>query len=216
MTSTRTGQVPGVALERPHWADGLLVAGLDEVGRGAWAGPVTFAAVVMPPERRLRGLRDSKLLTPARRDALDRRIRVHALGIGLGQADNQEIDALGLAAALRLAARRAIAALPLAADVVLIDGNVDLLADAGLPTIRHTVVRGDARCASIAAASVVAKVDRDTQMRQAASRRPGYAFAANKGYPTPAHRAALVRLGPCDLHRRSWAPFHATPTPGVR
>lgn len=188
-----------------------MVAGVDEVGRGAWAGPVTYAAVVLPSDRRVYKLRDSKVLTAPERERLTARLRMVALGIGIGHASNTEIDRLGMSAAMRLAARRAVDALPERPDVLLLDGNWDFLA--GYGTVNELVVRGDGRCASIAAASIVAKVTRDRMMVAADDEHPDYAFAANKGYPAPAHLDALARIGPCELHRGSWAPIAALRQP---
>jgi ribonuclease HII len=199
--------VPGVRAERPHWEAGATVAGVDEVGCGAWAGPVTYAAVVLPSDRRMYKLRDSKVLTPAERDHLAARIARFAVGVGVGHASNEEIDELGLSGARRLAARRAVDALPLRPDVLLLDGNWDFLADYG--TRNELLVRGDGRSTSIAAASIVAKVTRDALLTAWNDDHPSYAFASNKGYPTPEHRAALRRHGPCALHRHSWAPIAA-------
>ena len=198
-------QRPDLVLERRHWGQGAAVAGLDEVGRGAWAGPVTVAAVVLPPESCVSGLRDSKQLEPAEREQVAVSLRALALAIGLGHASNDEVDRQGLGPALMAAARRAVDALPEQPDVVLIDGRLDLLD--GYGTWNETIVGGDARCASIAAASVVAKVARDREMVNAAAVHPVYAFDANKGYGTPAHRAALQQHGPCSLHRHTWAPI---------
>jgi ribonuclease HII len=201
------GPVPGIRFERPHWQLGARVAGIDEVGRGAWAGPVTFAAVVLPTDRRVYKLRDSKRLSAAQREHLTSRIHAVALGIGIGHASNAEIDRLGMSRAMRLAARRAVDALPERPDVLLLDGNWDFLADYG--TRNETIVGGDDRSASIAAASIVAKVTRDRMMREADIPHAGYGFASNKGYPAPVHREALRRFGPCVLHRHSWAPIAA-------
>lgn len=201
------GPVPGIAFERPHWEQGACVAGIDEVGRGAWAGPVTLAAVVLPTDRRVYKLRDSKRLSHDQREHLARRIRDVALGIGIGHASNAEIDRIGMGPAMRLAARRAVDALPERPEVLLLDGNWDFLADYG--TRNETIVRGDDRSASIAAASIVAKVTRDAMMREADRPHTGYGFASNKGYPAPIHREALRRIGPCVLHRHSWAPIAA-------
>jgi ribonuclease HII len=203
----RLPDVPGVRFERPLWDQGAVVAGVDEVGRGAWAGAITFGAVVLPPDRRMYKLRDSKVLDPVRRDELAARIEGFALGVGLGHVTNDEIDGLGMSAAMRLAAERAVDGLPVRPDVVLLDGNVDLLA--GYGTVNQLVVHGDARSASIAAASIVAKVTRDRGMVAAAAEHPHYGFEANKGYPSSAHRAALEHHGPCALHRRSWTPIAA-------
>lgn len=187
------------------------MAGIDEVGRGSWAGPVSVGAVILPTDRRLYKLRDSKRLTAPAREHLAARIRASGAGIGIGHATAGEIDRLGLAAALRLAAHRAVDALPREPDTVLIDGTVDLLD--GRAAHRELLIKGDDRSVSIAAASIVAKVTRDAMMVEAEQRFPGYGFAANKGYPSPAHRSALARLGPSPLHRHSWAPIVALTTP---
>jgi ribonuclease HII len=197
--------VPGIRHERPHWDAGAIVAGVDEVGRGAWAGPVTYAAVVLPRDRRMYKLRDSKVLPPPERERLADRLHGFALAVGIGHAGNDEIDRLGMSEAMRRAARRAVDALPLRPDVLLLDGNWDFLA--GYGTHNERIVRGDGRSASIAAASIVAKVARDRLMVEADPGYPAYAFASNKGYPAPDHVAALDRFGPCPLHRRSWAPI---------
>ena len=203
----RLPDVPGIRHERPYWDLDLVVAGVDEVGRGAWAGPVTYAAVILPNDRRMYKLRDSKQLDPVRREELSARIHDFALGVGLGSATNAEIDRIGMSEAMRLAARRAVDRLPLEPDVLLIDGSWDFLA--GYGTHNERIVHGDAHSASIAAASIVAKVWRDRWMAGTAPDHPGYAFDSNKGYPSPVHRAALQRLGPCLLHRCTWAPVAA-------
>jgi ribonuclease HII len=204
----RLPDVPGIRHEQPHWDAGRIVAGVDEVGRGAWAGPVTYCAVVLPPDRRMYKLRDSKQLDPQRREQLAGRIQDFALAVSLGRASNAEIDALGMSAAIRLAARRAVAGLAVTPEVLLLDGNWDFLA--GWGTRNERIVHGDAHSASIAAASIVAKVDRDTHMATTCdAAHPVYAFGSNKGYPSPAHREALRDHGPCSLHRRSWAPIRA-------
>ena len=203
----RLPDVPGIAHERAWWTRGARVAGVDEVGRGAWAGPVTFAAVVLPRDRRMYKLRDSKILDAPRREELAARLEEFADGIGLGHATNDEIDALGMSDAMRLAAARAIAALPVTPDVFLVDGNWNMLDGFEQPV--ETIIHGDARCASIAAASIVAKVTRDAMMTQQCPSYPRYVFSSNKGYPSPPHVAALDRYGPCTLHRHSWAPIRA-------
>ena len=203
------GDAPVSAHERDAWDVGRRVVGIDEVGRGAWAGPVTVAAVMLDPEHLPAGARDSKRLSPARREVVAAGVHRSAL-VGLGHADNDEVDAIGLAAALREAARRAFAALMAlpatpADPLVLVDGPHDLLRLEGLEVT--TLVRGDAASVSIAAASVVAKVDRDRRMGEADPLHPAYGFARNRGYASPEHLDALERLGPCALHRRSWAPI---------
>ncbi len=195
--------------ERAAWDRGRAVVGIDEVGRGAWAGPVTVAAVVLAPDALPSGVRDSKQLTPQARTAADLRVRSDGL-VALGRASNDEIDEFGLAGALGLAVRRAfkdLCALPAAPNdpLVLIDGPHDLLRERDVEVA--TLVSGDAFSISIAAASVVAKVDRDAEMVRAAAHHPAYAFERNKGYPSPAHVAALERDGACLLHRHSWAPL---------
>jgi ribonuclease HII len=201
----RLPDVPGLTHERGWWDQGAVVAGVDEVGRGAWAGPVTYAAVVLPSDRRMYKLRDSKVLDPVRREELAERIRGFALAVGVGHADNTEIDTLGMSMAMRLAARRAVDALPLRPDVLLLDGNWDFLS--GYGTRNERLVHGDARSASIAAASIVAKVTRDGLMTELCPRFPLYVFSRNKGYPSPEHKASLAAHGPCALHRRSWGPI---------
>ena len=207
----RLPDVPGVTHEQAWWDDGALVAGVDEVGRGAWAGPVTFAAVVLPSDRRMYKLRDSKMLDPPRREELTARLESFALGIGIGHATNTEIDAMGMSDAMRLAASRAVAALQVRPDVFLVDGNWNMLSGVGQPVT--TIVHGDARSASIAAASIVAKVTRDALMRSVCPTYPRYVFSSNKGYPSPPHVAALDRHGPCILHRHTWEPIRARTTP---
>jgi ribonuclease HII len=205
----RRGDAPISPLERVTWDSGRAVIGIDEVGRGAWAGPVTVAAVILAPLRLPSGPRDSKRLSPARRHEVARTVREHAL-VGIGHAGNEEIDALGLAAALTNAARRALGVLLGRADaptdpLVLVDGPHDLVR---LPDVEvATMVRGDAGSISIAAASSIAKVDRDELMIQVADEHPHYDFANNKGYPSPSHVTALGVHGPCRLHRMSWAPL---------
>jgi ribonuclease HII len=207
MTSQRPpGDGPDVVAERELVADGLLVAGLDEVGRGAWAGPLTVGVAVLDLTAVPPGLRDSKLLTPQRRTELDRQVREHA-EVATGEVPHDELDAVGLAAALRLAAQRAVEALQQRPDVVLIDGTVDLLAGLGYRT--ELLIGGDDRSASIAAASIVAKVHRDAWMVAQAPHHPPYGFETNKGYATEHHLRALAELGPCELHRRSWRPIQA-------
>ena len=209
------GRAPGLRAERALWDSGAgVVAGVDEVGRGSWAGPLTVAAVVADPDRRIYKVRDSKMLTAAERETLHGRIRAWARAVSVGHATVTECTDLGMADAQRLAARRAIDGLGVAVDHVLVDGKWDFLAspgdsdegdpeDDGRPGVT-TIVRGDASSLSIAAASVVAKVTRDRLMVAAAQRYPAYWFASNKGYPCPRHIAALAAWGPCAIHRRRW------------
>lgn len=207
----RLPRVPSVRHEQPLWDAGKVVVGVDEVGRGAWAGPVTCAAVVLPPDRRIYKIRDSKLLDEQRRLQLSERIRQQALAVSVGHASNLEIDRLGMTRALRRAARRAVDGLGVGVDVVLLDGNFDFLSDH--PAEVTTIVHGDAHSASIAAASIVAKVARDALLVAAHDDHVAYDFADNKGYPAPVHVAALDEHGPCVLHRHSWAPILRRVTP---
>ncbi|GAA2844439.1 ribonuclease HII [Streptosporangium fragile] len=177
-----------------------LVAGVDEVGRGAWAGPVAVCAVVTDLSDPPAGLTDSKMLSPARRAALVPEIITWAAGVGYGEASHEEIDELGMTEALRRAARRALAALPVRPDVVILDGKHDYL---GAPWPVRCEVKADLSSVSVAAASVVAKVRRDTHMASLGCAE--YGFADNAGYPSPVHQAALASLGPTEHHRLSWS-----------
>jgi len=191
--------------ERELWGTGLVrVAGVDEVGVGPLAGPVVAAAVVLPPDIKLNGVRDSKILSSAQRQALDARIRERALAIGLGVVEVEEIDRLNIYQASLRAMASAVAALPLAPDHLLIDGRGRRLP--GCAIAQTTIVDGDRLVYSIAAASIVAKVHRDRLMRELDERYPGYGFARHVGYATAAHLKALGELGPCAIHRRSFAP----------
>jgi ribonuclease HII len=184
-------------------AEGLWpLAGVDEVGRGPLAGPVVAAAVILDPQAVPEGLDDSKNLTPARRDELFALIAQSALAIGIASATAAEIDTINIRQATLLAMRRAVAALALAPAFVLVDGNDP-------PTLAfpaESVIGGDAQIASIAAASIVAKVTRDAMMARLCARYPAYGFSLHAGYGTPRHRAALQAHGPCPEHRYSFAP----------
>ncbi|MBF9044572.1 ribonuclease HII [Rhodobacterales bacterium HKCCE4037] len=183
---------------------GGVVAGVDEVGRGPWAGPVTACAVVLDPARIPEGLNDSKKLTEARRDALALQIEAVA-DVSLGWASVEEIDALNIRQATFLAMCRAIEGLSLRPDHALIDGNA---IPPDLPCTSTCVVKGDGRSVSIAAASIVAKVRRDTLMKELAVMHPGYGWETNMGYGTAKHTAGLHDLGVTPHHRRSFAPIH--------
>jgi ribonuclease HII len=177
------------------------VAGLDEAGRGALFGPVFAAAVVLDPEKQIRGLDDSKQLEPERREVLAQRIRERALSWAVAAADAFEIDHVNILQAARLAMRRAVEKLPAPCDCLLVDAvSVDL----DLP--QKALIHGDARCFSIAAASILAKVARDRALEAWDLVFPGYGFKDNKGYGTPEHLAALERLGPTTIHRFSFEP----------
>ncbi|WP_214106956.1 ribonuclease HII [Acrocarpospora catenulata] len=192
---------PTYELERLLSAEGTrLVAGVDEVGRGAWAGPVAVCAVVTDLSEPPAGLTDSKLLSEKRRLALVAEIESWAVGIGHGEATVEEIDTLGMTEALRRAARRALEALPVRPGAVILDGKHDYL---GSPWPVRCEIKGDQGCVSVAAASVLAKVRRDAHM--ATLGHPEYGFAENAGYPSPAHQAALAEFGPTPHHRLSWS-----------
>lgn len=181
------------------------VAGVDEAGRGPWAGPVLAAAVILDPARIPAGLNDSKALTARRRDALFEAIHEHAIAVGIGQASVAEIDAAGVGQANRRAMQRAVAALSIAPQHALIDGIVT----PDLPCPAHAVVKGDARSLSIAAASIIAKVTRDRIMLALDADHPAYCWRDNMGYGTAAHAAALQNYGPCPHHRLSFRPVAA-------
>jgi ribonuclease HII len=184
------------------------VAGVDEVGRGAWAGPVTVCAAVTGLRRAPEGLTDSKLITPKRRTKLAAVLRDWVTCYALGHSSPEEIDNLGMTAALRLAAVRALEALPEQPDAVILDGKHNYLG--GRWQVR-TVIKGDQSCVSVAAASVIAKVWRDAKMAELGGQYTPFAFADNAGYPSPVHRAALEELGPTTLHRLSWSYLDTMP-----
>ncbi len=201
-------------MEQELWNDGCdVVIGIDEVGKGSWAGPLTLGAVVVPKDRRIYKLRDSKQLRPFEREAIFDRITDWVVAWGVGHASPQECDELGMSAAQRLAAQRAIAGLGLdrPPDAVVIDGKWDFV---GHPrTVK--LVRGDSISLSIAAASILAKVTRDRMMVADAECYPGFDFDANKGYPCPRHKVALQAFGPTAIHRRSWVFMDALPWTGT-
>jgi ribonuclease HII len=186
-----------------------VIAGLDEVGRGAWAGPLVASAVIFPidsaslPEQ-LSGIRDSKHLTPLRRVGFAERIRELALGVGLGMVSPARVDEMGVAAATRLAMKRALDGLPVTPEYLLIDGFP--LGYRDLP--EEAIIRGDLECTSIAASSVVAKVARDSMMVTLDGVYRGYGFGENKGYGTAAHRDLVDQKGPCAIHRLSFSPMN--------
>jgi ribonuclease HII len=221
-------QRPDLRLERSLLRAGArVVAGMDEVGRGALAGPVSVGVVAVDIATRSgpHGVADSKLLSPAAREALLPALGRWGVARAVGHASAAEIDAVGIIAALRLAGTRALAALGVAVDLVVLDGSHDWLTaraeldlwggvgEAGGPTPAvdgwpapavRTLVKADRRCSSVAAASVLAKCERDALMVALAAEHPGYRWAENKGYGAPEHLAALRELGPSPLHRRSW------------
>ncbi|GAA3041740.1 ribonuclease HII [Streptomyces olivoverticillatus] len=181
---------------------------MDEVGRGAWAGPVTVCAAVTGLRRPPEGLTDSKLLTLKRRTALAGQLESWVTAYALGHSSPQEIDELGMTAALRLAATRALDGLPVRPDAVILDGKHDYLGD---PWQVRTVIKGDISCVAVAAASVIAKVRRDAMMAELGVDHADFGFCDNAGYPSPVHKAALERLGPTPHHRLSWAYLDGLP-----
>lgn len=200
-------QQPDLSFEQALWQAGVrLLAGIDEAGRGALAGPVFAAAVILPNDPAcldaLPGVRDSKQMTARQRTFWEERIKISALTWGIGWVEAQQIDQIGILPATRLAARRAIAALQPAPEHLLLD----YLKLSEYGARQTSLVKGDARCLSIAAASVLAKTARDAQMLDYHRQYPVYGFARHKGYGTQAHLAALAQSGVCPIHRRSFAP----------
>src|SRR5712671_6238263 len=195
--------------EKRAWECGArLVAGVDEVGRGSLFGPVVAGAVILDPAYRIRGLRDSKLLLAERREVLAQRIREHAVAWAVASVDAARIDQINIYHASRLVMREAVLRLAPAADHLLVDA---LRIDCELP--QRPIIHGDALSASIAAASIIAKVHRDNLIRQWDPIFPEYSLASNKGYSTPRHLAALREHGPTPLHRQSFAPVWQSPVP---
>ena len=193
----RTG--PDMMLEKACPAP---VCGVDEAGRGPWAGPVSAAAVILKPRRVPKGLNDSKKLTAKRREELEIEIKDKAVAWGVGFASVEEIAQLNILHATGLAMRRAIEAMDVQPVHALVDGNYAF----PLPCPVKTVVGGDGISCSIAAASILAKVARDRLMHELDGLYPGYGFASHKGYRAPVHARALLELGPCEIHRMSWGP----------
>jgi ribonuclease HII len=195
--------------EKLAWNTGAsLVAGVDEVGRGSLFGPVVAAAVILDPAYRVRGLRDSKLLLPERRHVLAQRIREHALAWAISSVDAARIDQINIYHASRVAMREAVLRLAPAAEYLLVDA---VRLDCDLP--QRAIIHGDALSASIAAASILAKVERDRMMCEWDPIFPEYGLASHKGYSTPRHLAALREFGPTPLHRQSFAPVWQNPVP---
>lgn len=198
--------------EREYWRAGLrLIAGVDEVGVGPLAGPVIAAAVVLPETVRERGVDDSKRLSAAQREDLAGRIERVALAIGVGIAEVEEIDRVNIYQAALLAMRRAVEALPLRPERVLVDARTI----PGIALPQTPMIKGDQRSYSIAAASIVAKVRRDALMQDLDACYPHYGFGRNMGYGTAEHLAAIERYGPCPVHRRSFSPVRQPGLPGL-
>lgn len=207
------GNAPGLQFETTLWEAGNdVVVGIDEVGRGAWAGPLTLGAVVVPRSPRMYKIRDSKQLTEEERETLVPPIKEWVEHWSVGHVTAEECDALGMSEAQQLGARRAIEALGVTPDHVLVDGPWNFVGGENVTTI----VRGDGISLSIAAASIIAKVTRDTMMRDYAESFPWYNFSSNKGYPCPRHRSALKQLGPSTIHRTSWTFMEQLPWSGVK
>jgi ribonuclease HII len=195
--------------EKKAWEAGAVrVAGVDEVGRGSLFGCVVAAAVILDPSFRVRGLRDSKLLLPERRELLAERIREHAIAWAIAAVDAARIDQINIYQASRVAMREAVTRLAPTPDHLLIDA---MRIDCELP--QNAIIHGDALSASIAAASILAKVERDRMMREWDAVFPAYGLASHKGYSTPQHLAALKEHGPTPLHRQSFAPVWQNPVP---
>jgi ribonuclease HII len=195
--------------EKKAWQQGAhLVAGVDEVGRGSLFGPVVAAAVILDPGHRIRGLRDSKLLFPERRGILAERIRQHAIAWAIAAVDAAHIDQINIYQASRVAMREAVLRLEPRSDHLLVDA---VRLDCELP--QQPIIHGDALSASIAAASILAKVERDRMVSEWDAVFPVYGLASNKGYSTPRHLAALRQHGPSPLHRQSFAPVWNAPVP---
>ena len=210
-------RAPTLAVEHELWAEGHdVIVGIDEVGRGAWAGPLAIGAAVLPQGKRVNGVRDSKMLTEREREALFDRVGSWCRGWAIGYVSHDECDAIGMSAAQTLAAVRALDGLRaqgLEPDRVLIDGNWDFLGDNVKAGSVIRLIKGDATCLSISAASVLAKVSRDRLMRADDASFPGFNFAETKGYPCPKHKTALQAYGPTSIHRRSWAFMDNLPWP---
>jgi ribonuclease HII len=198
-------KAPGLSMEKALWAAGQqVVVGLDEVGRGSWAGPLAIGAAVVPTSGRVLGVRDSKMLSEREREALFDRLARWCAAWSVGMVSHEECDDIGMSAAQKLAARRAIDGLGCRPDHVLVDGTWDFVGDyVGAERVTR-IVKGDATCLSIATASVLAKVTRDRLMRSEAEHFPAFNFDENKGYPCPKHKLALQAHGPTTIHRRSW------------
>ncbi len=203
---------PDLVTEQQWWDTGAhCVVGIDEVGKGSWVGPLTLAAVVLRRDAVIAGLRDSKLLSPKRRAELYAARDSWCESYGVGHASARECDLLGMSEAQRLAGQRALENLALEPDRVLVDGRWDFIEN-GCTT---TIIKGDQTVASIAGASIIAKVVRDELLVEMAEHYPVYHLDENKGYPSPSHRTALAGYGPCPEHRQSWVFMDKLPWTGI-
>jgi len=194
---------PTRSIERDLWDAGHhVIVGIDEVGRGSWAGPLMVGAAILPRGRRVNGVRDSKMLSEAGRESIFDKVASWCDAWAVGGASHTECDELGMAAAQKLAAKRAIEGLSITPDAAVVDGKWNFVA----PHVRHIEMRikADASCLSVAAASILAKVTRDRIMREQSADYPHWHFDTNKGYPCPLHKTALQGYGPSAIHRRSW------------
>lgn len=209
-------RAPTRTLERDLWDAGHeVVVGIDEVGRGSWAGPLMVGAAILPRDRRVNGVRDSKMLTEAGRESIFDKVAGWCDAWAVGGASHQECDDLGMAAAQKLAAKRAIEGLGVVPDAAVVDGTWNFVA----PHVRRVEmkIKADAYCLSVAAASILAKVTRDRIMRAESADYPHWHFDTNKGYPCPLHKTALQGYGPSAIHRRSWVFMdNYVPWPGMR
>ena len=198
------------------WEQGHdLIVGIDEVGRGAWAGPLMVGAAVLPRTKRVLGVRDSKMLSETERERLFDRIASWCAAWAVGAASQEECDGLGMAAAQKLATRRAIDRLGVVPNAAVVDGSWDFVGSAVAHVERR--VKADAYCLPVAAASILAKVTRDRIMREQSESYPHWHFDTNKGYPCPLHKTALQGYGPSAIHRRTWVFMeNFVPWPGLR
>ena len=209
------GRAPTRTIEKELWAAGHeIIVGIDEVGRGAWAGPLMVGAAILPRDKRVNGVRDSKVLTENSREAIFDKVASWCTTWAVGGASFQECDELGMAEAQRLATRRALDQLTQHPDAAVVDGKWNFVGDL-LPHVEMRV-KADLHCLSVAAASILAKVTRDRIMREQSLHYPQWSFDTNKGYPCGLHRAALQGYGPSAIHRRSWVFMdNYVPWPGV-
>jgi ribonuclease HII len=208
-------RAPTRSLEKELLTAGhAVIVGVDEVGRGSWAGPLMVGAAILPIDRRVNGVRDSKMLTEVERERLFDRVAAWCTAWSVGGASQAECDELGMTDAQRLAAQRAIAGLGVVPDIAVVDGKWNFLA--GTVKEVRMQVKADALCLSVSAASILAKVTRDRIMRAEAEHFPAYSFESNKGYPCPLHKAALLAHGPSSIHRRTWVFMDHLPWTGLR
>ncbi len=209
-------KAPTLSIERELWDAGHdVIVGIDEVGRGSWAGPLMVGAAILPRDRRVNGVRDSKMLTEPEREAIFDRVAGWCDAWAVGGASHEECDELGMADAQRLACKRALDGLGITADAAVVDGKWNFVT----PNVRKVEMRvkADARCLSVAAASILAKVTRDRIMRGLSGDYPHWHFDSNKGYPCPLHKTALQGYGPSAIHRRTWVFMdNYVPWPGLR